>query len=172
MGDVTLTIPRDIIRFEAQRRDGPHARVDLMFHWPSLRAAARTPADDMAGLVFVSLTPKDEALDPPRRLAGVYGRFLEPEARAEGFGLSVRRFRPGSGYDGEDLVYDPARPGEFFLRCAALTGEGPATCLREIRVADRLDVVVRFPRPLLEDWQRLDRTIDALLAAIGVPVEP
>jgi hypothetical protein len=168
---VALTIPRDFVRSDAQARGGDLARVDLLFRWPSLEGVGsgeRLGPDAIAELVFVTLAPKDQALDPPQRLAAVYSRFLDAEVRREGTELASRRFRVGSGYDGEDLVYDPVRSGDFFARCAPPAGDAPSTCLREIRVG-ALDVVYRFPRGLLEDRRRLDRSVAALLAAIGAP---
>jgi hypothetical protein len=172
LGGLDLTVPRDLVRFEPQRRDGEQARLDLVFHWPSL--AAVTPGrnadvDTLGSLVFLAITPADEALEPRRRLAAIYQRFLGPDIRPEPAGLASRSFRPGSGYDGEDLVYEPSRPGDFFLRCAPPTATAPAGCLRELRLGGRIDVVYRFPRPLLPDWQRVDRAVMALLAAVGVP---
>jgi hypothetical protein len=167
---VTLTIPRDLVRFEHQKRDAEQARIDLLFRWPSLEGAgprARLAAEGLDQLVFLSIQPRDEALDPTRRLAAVYHRFLETEIRQAPIGLAARRFAAGSGYDGEELVYDAARPGDFFVRCAPAMAGGVATCMRELRIADSLDVVVRFPRALLDDWSRLERAITALLLAIG-----
>jgi hypothetical protein len=172
VGGVALTVPRDLVRFEHQKRDAELARLDLLFRWPGLEGAggdAALPPDALARLVFLTITPKDEALDPLRRLAAVYNRFLEPAVAPEGQGLAARRFRPDSGYDGEELVYDPVRPGSFFVRCAPPTGDAPASCMREQRRGERIDIVVRFPRTLLTDWRRLDQAIEALLAGIGAP---
>jgi hypothetical protein len=167
---VTLTVPRDLVRFEHQKRDAEQARIDLLFRWPSLEGAgpqARMAAEGLDQLVFLSVQPRDEALDPTRRLAAVYHRFLESEIRQAPIGLALRRFVAGSGYDGEELLYDAARPGDFFVRCAPAMAGGVATCIRELRVSEALDVVVRFPRPLLDDWSRLERAITALLLAVG-----
>jgi hypothetical protein len=170
VGGVALTVPRDLVRFDHQRRDGEQPRLDLALPWPpGSQARARTPAEGLARLVFISIAPKDEAVDPVRRLAAVYGRFLDGDLSAETQGLAVRRFRPGSGYDGEELVYDPARPGAYFVRCAPAAGDAPPACMRETRLGDRLDVVVRFPRSFLREWRQLDRSVEALLAAIGAP---
>lgn len=170
VGGVALTIPRDLVRSEAQRRNAEYARLELALPWPPHEGdASRAPRPSLSNTVFVTLAPSDEAIDATQRLAAVYARFLENEIRAEPQGLASRRFRIGSGYDGEDLVYDPARPGAYFVRCAPAAGDAPPACLRETRYGHRLDVVYRFPRHMLEDWRRLDMAIGALLAAIGVP---
>ncbi len=166
---VAITVPRDLVRHEAQRRDGPQPRLDLLFHWPTLEGRGLTGGvgEDVQTLVFMTLQPRDEAIDPPRRIAAIYTRFLSTEIHAAVPGLAARRFVEGSGYDGEELVYDPVRPGLFFLRCAR-SGSGMApTCIRELRI-DGLDVVVRFSRSHLDDWRRIEASIQSLLAAIGV----
>jgi len=169
---VALTIPRDLVRFEHQKRDADQARLDLLIRWPSLEGAGltgRPPSEALRDLIFLSIVPKDDALDPARRFNAVYARFLEQESRPAPIGLAARRFRQGSGYDGEELLFDPVRPGDFAVRCAPETADAPQTCMRELRIAERLDVVIRFSRPLLDDWRRLDRAVLALLAAIGAP---
>jgi hypothetical protein len=172
VGGVSLVVPRDLVRFEHQRRDAELARIDLLFRWPGLEGVggdATLPPEALPSLVFLTITPKDEALDPLRRLAAVYNRFLEADVAPEGQGLAARRFRAESGYDGEELVYDPVQPGSFFVRCAPPAGDAPPMCMRESRRGDRIDVVARFPRALLTHWRRLDQAIEALLAGIGAP---
>lgn len=179
VGGVTLAVPRDFVRFDHEKHDVDLPRLDLLFRWPSLEAVRDAPspprpglrpeAEALGSLIFLSITPKDEALDPERRFSGIYQRFLETDLRTAPSGLAARRFVAGSGYDGEELFYDPARPASYFVRCAGPTGDAPATCLREMRLAGKLDVVYRFPRPLLGDWRRIEQAVQALIAAIGVP---
>jgi hypothetical protein len=171
LAGVTLIVPRDLVRFDPQKRDSEQPRLDLFLHWPSLEGAGasnRVTLESLNELIFLTITPKDQSVDPPRRLAAIYGRFLESEIRAEAQGLAARRFRLGSGYDGEDLVYDPTRPGSYFVRCAPAAGEAPSSCIRELRMADTFDVVYRFPRAFLSDWRRLEQATRALLSAIGI----
>ncbi len=166
-----LSIPRDLVRFETQKADGDMPRIDLLFHWPSLkgRGVITGKPDPLASLIFLSIASKDDSLPPIQRLGGIYHKFLSTDIRSGPGGLAAHNFLPESGYDGEELMYDPAQPGQFFVRCAPPTGSAPASCLREMRIMDRIDVVYRAPKALLEDWKNLDNAVMALLAAIGVP---
>lgn len=65
------------------------------------------------------------------------------------YGLAVLAFRDGTPYQGEDLIYD----ADFFVRCTRNRGGSmPGVCLYERRI-HKADVIVRFPRVLLDDWR-------------------
>lgn len=160
VGGFRLQVPIDLIRFDHQR-SGTLERLDLAIPWQE--------SDSGPALIFLSITPKDEALAPPMRVSSVYKKFLKGEIESGPSNLAVRRFTAGSGYDGEALVYDPLNPGGYFVRCAAQAVGQPASCLREIRVQNKIDVVYRFPQTLLPDWTLLERNMLALLSAMGVP---
>jgi hypothetical protein len=162
VGGVNLLVPQDLIRFDHQR-SGIIERLDLMVPWQE-KGSGTT-------LIFLSVTPKDEALPPPQRVSSVYKKFLTAEIESGPSNLAMRRFTNGSGYDGEVLVYDPLNPGGYFVRCAPQAVGQPASCLREIRVKDQIDVVYRFPQTLLADWTLLEQNVRALMGAIGIPEE-
>lgn len=161
VGGVPLLVPQDLIRFDHQRADGVLERLDLAVPWQE--SASKTT------LIFLSITPKDEALPPPARVSQVYKRFLHGDIEGGPSNLALRRFKSGSGYDGETLVYDPLNPGGYFARCTPQAVGQPASCLREMRVRDKIDIVYRFPQTLLADWTLLERNVWALLSAMGVP---
>jgi hypothetical protein len=78
----------------------------------------------------------------------------------------VLAFRTGTPYQGEDLVYDATTPDNFLARCTR-TGAGstPGTCLYERRI-EGADLVVRFNREWLEDWQLVASSIDRLITVL------
>ncbi len=169
VGTVPLSVPYDLVRFPGQRRDAAVDRLELVLRWPPSNAPGPGQATGSTGDadVFISLSPPDDSLDPTRRLGAIYNRLLDPATLNAPQGLTGRRFVPDSGYVGEELFYDPASPTSYFVRCAPPVTDQPGTCLREIRLTERLDIVYRFPRSLLGQWRRLDETISALLAAIS-----
>lgn len=169
IGETNLTVPRDLLRFPGQRRDGPAERVELVLRWPPHEANRPEfhAENSIRGNVFITLSAPDDSLDPTRRFGAIYQRYLSEDSISAPSGLAGRRFNADSGYDGEELFYDPASPTSFFARCAAPIADQPGICIRELRLGDRLDVVYRFPRTVLPGWARLDKTIAALLAAIG-----
>ena len=169
VGGVALTVPRDLVRHDSQRRDGTQPRLEMAFSWPGLegRGLSPGPGEAFGSLVFLTLAPRDDALEPARRMAQIYMRFLSTEIHAAVPGLAARRFVDGSGYDGEELVYDPVRPGVFFLRCARTGGTPHPSCLREIRIGP-LDVTYRYSRQHLDDWRGIEAAVQSLVAAIGL----
>ncbi len=169
---VTFNVPPAAIRVAVQRRPGPAERIDLAFLWPSLTApdaALRpSPAADGQAIdrMFMTISGADGTLPPAQRYKTIYPRYFDTRITSGPDGLAVRPFRDGSPYHGEDLIYDPAAPEPFILRCTR-EDAGPAggTCLYDRRI-DGADVTVRFPRKWLGDWRAVARGIDRLLTAM------
>ena len=172
---VTFNLPPAAIRRPLQRRPGAQDRVDLVFRWPSLAPpdpAAKPPPPAKRGeavplqafeSIFVTIAAAGDALSPTERVVNIYPRYAEAEAVAGPGGLAVLPFRRGTPYQGEDLIYDSAAPG-FLVRCTR-DGVTPGTCLYERRI-EAADIVVRFPRDWLDDWQTVAGKIDQLIAGL------
>jgi hypothetical protein len=169
---VTFNVPPAAIRVAVQRRAGPQERIDLVYLWPSL-----SPPDPKASLaqaggapaldrMFVTIAGADGTLPPVDRFKTIYPRYLELQITSGPDGLAVRPFRDGSPYQGEDLVYDPAAPEPFLLRCTR-DGVAPVTgiCLYDRRIGGA-DVTVRFPRNWLAEWRGVSRGIDKVIAGM------
>lgn len=174
---VTFNLPPAAIRVAMQRRPGAQDRVDLAFQWPSLEppdpaAKAPPPAKGVAPAptpaferIFVTIAAAGDTLDPAHRVVNIYPRYTETEAVPGPGGLAVLAFREGSPYQGEDLIYDATAPG-FLVRCTRNgAGPTPGTCLYERRF-EAADIVVRFPRDWLGDWQTVASRIDRLIASL------
>lgn len=171
VGGVTFNVPPAAIRVPLQRRPGVQGRIDLAFAWPSLspppptKGTLEAPTGGVERL-FVTIAATDGTLPPTERLKVIYPRYTaEPDAVGRD-GLVVRGFRTGSPYQGEQLIYDPAAPQRFLLRCTYAVSSTPGICLHERRIAGA-DVTVRFPRDWLGDWRDVAARIDRLLAQLG-----
>jgi hypothetical protein len=170
VGGMVFNIPPAAIRFKVQRRAGAQARVDLSFEWPSLEPPdnrvkpSPTVPPDVTDRLFATLAVSDSTLPPMERLKVIYPRYLDGSPRIEPAGLSVQSFRDGSPYQGEDLIFDPASPARFLLRCTRAVGSTPAICLHERRIASA-DVTLRFPREWLGEWHSVADGIDRLVAS-------
>lgn len=117
----------------------------------------------MAPSVVLTLTPKDDGLDPGQRPAKLYARFLTSEALEGPGGLVLRRFEPGSPYDSEELFIAPPDGRTFFARCPKpQTGAPDEACLSVFREG-ALDVELRYPAALLDQWDTLYEGARALL---------
>jgi hypothetical protein len=179
---ITFNLPPAAIRVPLQRRAGAQDRVDLAFLWPSLTPpdpTAKSPALPPAPAkgaappapmplverIFVTIAAAGDTLSPNERVVNIYPRYAEAEAVAGPGSLAVLAFREGTPYQGEDLIYDSASPG-FLVRCTRNgAGPTPGTCLYERRI-DAADIVVRFPRDWLADWQTVAGKIDQLIASL------
>jgi hypothetical protein len=171
VGNVTFNVPPAVIRVPMQRRTGAQGRIDLAFAWPSL-TAPRPPdktrmadAAEVTERMFVTIAGSDATLPPVERLKSIYPRYTAETVNQGGDGLVVRKFRSGTPYQGEELVYDPAAPERFILRCSFPVGAAQGTCLHERRLSGA-DVTVRFPRAWLSDWRAVESSIDRLIAGL------
>jgi len=171
VGGAMFNIEPAAIRMSVQRHAGTQDRVDLAYLWPSLVppdpaektnvGAPLNPNDRL----FVTIAITDGALPPIERVKTIYPRYLAPEATAANDGLTVRAFRNGTPYEGEDLVYDAAAPETFFMRCARKGVGNAGICLDERRVGDA-DVTLRFPRDWLTDWKNVAERFNRLIVRL------
>jgi hypothetical protein len=182
---VAFEVPPAAMRVPVQRRPGAHDRIDLAFMWPSLKPAdaAPKPAAPEAApgtahtldRIFVTIASAGDAMAPAERVRTIYPRYAATEPISGPTGLAVLAFRAGTPYQGEDLIYDATTPESFLVRCTRNgAGATPGTCLYERRIEEAADLVVRFPRDWLEDWQSVALNIDRLIrdlrpASVAVP---
>jgi hypothetical protein len=181
---VLFDVPPAAIRFGVQRHSGPHERVDLVLVWPSLTppSAADSPAakpavealgerppaaaaPPSASRLFVTIAALGNVLPPQERLRTIYPRYTEPQAATGADGLAVLRFRAGSPYEGEDLIYFAETPERFFARCTRDAGAVRGICMQD-RALDKADITLRFPRKWLDDWRGLADGFDRLIARL------
>jgi hypothetical protein len=168
VADTLFRVPPRAIRIALQRRPGTHERLDLVFFWPMLTPAADPTDDDLAaaaGRIVVTIAPNDGASAPVDRLKTIYPRYTGPEVGTGPDGLSVIAFLDDTPYQGEDLLFDPAAPERFLVRCTRDRGVAAGTCLYE-RAAGKATVTLRFPRALLADWRALIGGVDRLQAQL------
>jgi hypothetical protein len=164
LGATRLVVPTDYMRFDGDRGGGDLDRLDLAARFPDFAPAGRVtlrPGADIQeradATVFLSLTPGDSSLAPEDRPMKLYARFLDPAEWSHPGGLVMRRFQPGSPYDGEELYIAPPEGRAFFARCArpADKPDGlPNACISEMR-ANGLNLQLRFSPALLSEWERV-----------------
>jgi hypothetical protein len=173
---VAFAVPPASIRVPVQRRPGAQDRIDLAFLWPSLKPAdpaaklaapeALTAPGAMPSLdrIFITIARAGDAMAPAERVRTIYPRYASAEPVAGPTGLAVLAFREGTPYQSEDLIYDAITPENFLVRCTRNgAGATPGTCLYERRIEEAADIVVRFPRDWLKDWEQVAGSIDRLI---------
>jgi hypothetical protein len=114
--------------------------------------------------IAVTLTSKDDGLDPKGRPAKLYARFLTPETFEGPGGLVLRHFEQNSPYDLEELFIAPPDGKDFFARCPkADTGALTEACISIFRAGD-FDVELRYAPTILKHWEALYEGAQAMLA--------
>ena len=84
----------------------------------------------------------------------IYPRYAETPSASGPGGLVIAAFRDDTPYQGEDLLYDPAAPDRFLVRCNRSTVRSPlAMCLYE-RPDGAAALTFRFPRDWLTTGRR------------------
>jgi hypothetical protein len=171
---VSFNVPPAAIRKPVQRAPGMHERLDLSFLWPSLEPpgvneklavpAAVSPAPTTFERIFVTIAAAGSSIPPSEHLATIYAKYTAVEASPGPSGLIILAFRDGTPYQGEDLIYDAPDPG-FLVRCTRQMGVTPGTCLYE-RWIETAQIVVRFPREWLADWQAVSANVSRLITSL------
>ena len=88
-----------------------------------------------------------------------------PEPTPGPDGLTLRGFRDGTAYQGEDLVFEQASTEHFLARCSNKGVTNSGMCLVERRIG-KADITFRFPRDWLRDWKKVAAGIDRLQARL------
>jgi hypothetical protein len=161
---VVFNVPPAAIRVPVQRRAGPQERIDLAYRWPDL-----TPPDshapDATPRLFVTIETTQAPLSAVERLKSIYPRYIDTPSESDPGGLTVAQFADGTPYQGEDVIYDPAAPDRFLVRCSrAQAAVTLAMCLYE-RPVGAAALTFRFPREWLADWRGVEAGIGRLIAS-------
>jgi hypothetical protein len=167
VGGTLFNVPPMAIRMTIQRHSGPQERVDLNFAYPSLQVpeapkhvSADTVQDAIQPIdrIFLSISAHHDAMAPDVRINTIYPHYLEQTAAPAQDGLTLRAFRDGTPYSGEDLLFADAP--RLVARCTR-DGATPGMCLSERRV-DGADLTFRFPRSWLAQWRDVADAMDRL----------
>jgi hypothetical protein len=168
IGGTLFNVPVSAIRMKIQRHSGPQERIDLYFSYPSLEppeaprhVSASEVDEEMAqpiDRIFLSIAAHHDSLAPDMRVRSIYPRYLEDVSRPGPDGLTLRTFRDGTPYSGEDLYF--ASTPALTARCTR-DAATPGMCLSERRVDDA-DLTFRFPRSWLSQWRDVAAAMNRL----------
>jgi hypothetical protein len=174
IGATLFNVPTEAIRMKIQRHSGPQERVDLSFSFPSLEppeAPKHLSADTVEEAVqpidriFLSIAAHHDTLAPDMRVRTIYPRYLEQASTPGEDGLTMRAFREGTPYGGEDLFF--ANTPNITARCTREAAT-PGMCLSERRI-DGADLTFRFPRSWLAQWRDVANAMDRLTVQMKGP---
>jgi hypothetical protein len=153
-----------------QRKPGTQERIDLAYLWPSLTPAelpdqqAATPADPNERIFLTIANPHDE-MPAAELIKEIYPRYYAQTGSAPAEGLTMKPFRDGTPYQGEDLIFADAAPDDFTARCSRTGIGNQGMCLLQRRIG-HADITVRFPRDWLSDWKKVLYGIDQIIARL------
>ena len=166
---VPFNIEPSAIRIPLQRNAGTQNRVDLAYLWPSLvppdpalKIVDGAPVDPNERL-FVTIQVSDGTMPLSERVQTIYPRYLGTDVKTGTDGLTIKPFRDGTPYHGEELILDASAPDGFLARCSRKGVTNSGTCLMERRVGGA-EIMLRFPRDWLTDWRNVAAGIDKLMA--------
>ena len=174
IGATLFNVPTEAIRMKIQRHSGPQERVDLSFAFPSLEppnAPKHVSTDTLEETVrpidriFLSIAAHHDTLAPDMRVRTIYPRYLEQASTPGEDGLTMRAFREGTPYGGEDLFF--ANTPNITARCTREAAT-PGMCLSERRI-DGADLTFRFPRSWLAQWRDVANAMDRLTVQMKGP---
>jgi hypothetical protein len=174
VGQDTLMLPANIIRFENQRRAGKAELVNIYLSWPELdgytpdTAARFSNPAGAQDLIFVELSQSVMSRDMSGRLEPIYSRLFRGEPEKGPAGLVIHRLDPKSGFGQEVILTGMTRSGGLYVvRCLLPRVPADATaadCQRDIQVGHDLTVLYRFSSSLLPAWEALDTRLRAFAA--------
>lgn len=174
IGATFFNVPTAAIRMKIQRHSGQQERIDLSFTFPSLEPPDRpkhVSADALEEVlqpidrIFLSIAAHHDTLAPDTRVRTIYPRYLEQASTPGQDGLTMRAFRDGTPYSGEDLFL--ANSPDLSARCTR-DAATPGMCLSERRI-DGADLTFRFPRHWLAQWRDVANAMDRLSVQLRGP---
>lgn len=180
IGQGTLSVNANNIRFSEQRRDGVANRLNLYFNWPNFTGYTEENAGDFndAGkepqLIFVDIARSNEQMDMSGRFNPIYRNFIDSEPIDGPNKLIFYRMSDSSNFK-DELIYTERLVKErpFVIKCLADTTDNktPSSteCQRDINIIGNLSVTYRYSKHLLADWESIeDKLIDYLQHTLKV----
>lgn len=169
IGQDTIRLPANVIRFESQRRGGPAERVSIFLSWPDLQGYSRqnallyTDPRRSDRLIFAELSQSVMSRDMSGRVEPIYSKLFTGQPTAGPDGLVVHVLSRKSGFGDERLLTADMPDGSTYaVRCLLPEAGQPTTsadCLRDVRVGRDLTLLYRFSSELLPHWRQIDHAV-------------
>ena len=169
VGQDTLALPANVIRFEAQRKSGPVESISVFLSWPDLDGYGRANAAIFSDphrsdrLIFAEFSQSVMSRDMSGRVEPIYSKLFTGTPARGPAGLSVHKLSKRSGFGDERLLTATLPDGSIYAVRCLLPSEGQsptsADCLRDVRVGRDLTLLYRFSSALLPQWLEIDRAV-------------
>jgi hypothetical protein len=169
VGQDTLALPANVIRFKRQRKSGRAESVSIYLSWPDLEGYDRANAAIFSDphrsdrLIFAEFSQSVMSRDMSGRVEPIYSKLFTGEPVKGPAGLLVHMLSKKSGFGDERLLTGTLPDGNIYaVRCLLPSDGQPSTsadCLRDVRVGRDLTLLYRFSSGLLPQWLEIDRTV-------------
>lgn len=176
-----LEIPESYTRFAYARRGGVQSKVELYALLPDLAPYAPERADAFqdygpdSKIVFIDIDSKTEKLGEADRFNRVYLRLVtDPDGRRGPAGLRRYSFDPSSSFKNEELFVSFGENGSVIaLRCMKEAPDiASPTCRRDTSLGEGRTLHYRFKRTYLDDWEKINSGVMALVRSFEVGPAP
>lgn len=174
VGQDTLTLPANVIRFETQRKSGRAESVSIYLSWPDLAGYSRANAAAFSDphrsdrLIFAEFSQSVMSRDMSGRVEPIYSKLFTGAPTKGPAGLTVHILSKKSGFGDERLLTATLPDGGIYAVRCLLPADGQAStsadCLRDVRVGRDLTLLYRFSSALLPQWREIDRAIQQFAA--------
>lgn len=175
IGEDTLKVPENTVRFAEQRRSGTAERVDLYLTWPGMMGYSSEQRDSFDNierpdtLLFLQISQSTMSKDMSGRLTPIYTQLFDGPSEPYGNGLTLHHLKNTSGY-GQEVLLTAEHQSQptYAVRCLLpSTGERATSgdCQRDIHVGRDLTVLYRFSSSLLKDWDHIDAAVRSFVGA-------
>lgn len=169
IGQDTLALPANTIRFEPQRRSGRAESLGVYLSWPGLEGYSRRNAgifsdpNRVDGLIFIDFSQSVMSRDMSGRVEPIYSRLFDGPPTDGPAGLKIHALTRNSGFGEERLLTARLPDGSVYaVRCLLPADSGQSTsadCLRDVRVGRDLTMLYRFSAVLLPQWQEIEKAM-------------
>jgi hypothetical protein len=169
IGQDRLALPANVIRFQAQRKDGPTESVSIYLSWPDLEGYGHANAAIFSDprrsdrLIFAEFSQSVMSRDMSGRVNPIYSKLFAGEPTKGPAGLMVHRLARMSGFGDERLLTATLPDGSIYAVRCLLPADGRAStsadCLRDVRVGRDLTLLYRFSSTLLPQWAKIDHAL-------------
>lgn len=178
IGQSTLSVQANNIRFSEQRRDGVANRLNLYFNWPEFLGYTKEKTSDFNNigqeppLIFVDITRSGAQMDMSARFNPIYRNFIDSKPIEGPNNLVFYKMSDSSNFKNE-LIYTEKLVKErpFVIKCLSETLENPndsktpssTECQRDINIIGNLSITYRYSKHLLPNWEEIENKLIAFL---------
>lgn len=169
MGQNTLNITANIIRFDSQRRNGVADGVKLYLSWPEMQGYTDTTKDKFndiganSSLIFIDIGYSKNQVDMSSRFEPIYRNFIEGVPTPGPNGLVVYKMSPQSSYKGEILYMESiTKERPYVIKCLQnKVGDTSHStgCQRDVNFGQGLRLTYRFSESMIAQWYNIEQNV-------------